>query len=291
MARWLLASIALAASGCTVDVQVGFGTCGDHDAGDSWTETGAGCDQQCSCDGDGTPTCVPPICEPPIVTPPVTPTCTWPEEGLTLGVADSQVSADGCRTCTCLDTGELSCTTDPCCLEPTCEPMNPMGSCYSMPISCEAGVWRCADICECPADTQPVCPMAPLGCSWLGPTCDYNTGYWSDCGELVCTGCTGMGTDMCGDPMIPGCYYEAVCVQGAYFDCKLVCDGCVDPPISCVPQQPECTSEPVCGPMGWDCDEQCPCDPGMMGPCDPDMCSTAEPVCLEQDWYCANICG
>lgn len=299
MSRLLALLLAAFASGCTVDVLLGSEDGCDRGTAETWTEPDAeGCSRDCVCGTDGTPTCGPSYDCPPPVPIPMPLGCDWPEEGVVLAPQDTKLSADSCTSCTCQDNGTLSCAQDPCCSAPPqgmCEATDPLSGCYSTPLCGSAG-WECSELsCDCQNQLPPYCPEPPpeSGCYWMGPDCGAD-GFYT-CGTLVCPSCDTWNT--CGDPMIPGCVYEPRCDQGIIPTCELVCNTCPDPPIQCMPSGPDCTSTPICGPMGWDCDEQCPvpCDPTALGTgmCDYDNpgCRGGGPVCLENNWYCADVCG
>ncbi|NUO49434.1 MAG: hypothetical protein HOV80_11315 [Polyangiaceae bacterium] len=299
MSRWLVVLLAFFASGCTVDVILGVDeVCDGRTSGSPWSDIDKdGCTLNCHCGEDGAVSCVKADAEcprPPVAIPV---TCTWPEEGLVLAPQDTKISADSCTTCTCTPEGTLSCTMDPCCEAPPfdCEQTDPLSGCYSVPVCGPMG-WECAaESCDCGNQEVPYCPEPPpdSGCAWTGLECGPD-GFYS-CGTLVCPSCDP-GWNDCGDPMIPGCVYEKRCDQGVFPVCELVCNTCQDPPIQCTPSSMECTSTPICGPMGtWDgCDEECPvaCDPALLGVCDSVTpgCRGAA-VCLETNWYCTDVCG
>lgn len=275
--------------------------CGDRVAGDTWTESDADAcrSRDCLCGADSKQTCgewtgeCPPI--PPIPTPL---SCNWEEEGVVLAPRDTKLSADSCTTCTCMPDGKLSCADDPCCeAPPPCEVTDPLSGCYSTPICGPMG-WECTpELCDCLNQMPPYCPPPPpeSGCFWSGVECEADGLY--SCGNLICPSCDSW--NQCGDPMIPGCIYEPRCDQGVIPTCELVCNLCPDPPPQCAPSNPDCASSTaVCSPMGiWECiDEECPvpCDPATQGTT---MCDSDTPgcrggsICLENNWYCADVCG
>lgn len=182
------------------------------------------------------------------------------DNGNAYNAGDSFPAGDGCNTCTCDATGEISCTLIDCAdgceyngqfyeIGDTFLSVDGCNDCQCYPdgsVDCNAAACGCVD--EPPLCEQPGTP----GCSTI-PVCEGTS--WV-C-ELQCDDCNGAPPIDCAAPP-PGCYWTGpVCIDGQWSCGELICDPCGDDPPPCPDPGPGCTSQLLCTDAGWQCETTC----------------------------------
>ncbi len=182
------------------------------------------------------------------------------ENGNAYDAGDTFPSGDGCNTCTCEASGQISCTAMGC-----ADGCNYNGQFYQVGDTF-LGIDGCND-CECLPDGSVDCEVAQCGCPGDPPLCEQpgapNCSAYPVCDgaswvcEVQCDDCNDAPPIDCGAPP-PGCYWTGPeCIDGQWTCGDLVCDPCGDDPPPCPDPGPGCTSQLVCTDFGWDCQTSC----------------------------------